>query len=31
MDRQMPKPTEQLFRGHGIFGWDASDEKFTWY
>ena len=20
-----------VFRGHGIFGWDAADKKFTWY
>jgi hypothetical protein len=20
-----------VFRGHGVFGWDASDGKYTWY
>jgi hypothetical protein len=20
-----------VFRGHGIFGWDAKDQKYTWY
>jgi hypothetical protein len=25
------KEGKVVFRGHGIFGWDAGDKKFTWY
>ena len=30
-DHVEEKDGKIVFRGHGIFGWDSNDKKYTWY